>query len=142
VKLPPPSPALWLQENLLAELQADLSLSEFTRARDVLHVAELGTEGSQDSNEHLILASGSNCHPVSAGQVLPSVRAMWTDTSATALTLLIRDPATCLCVCSQESCSARRSMIPIKSGFHATTRTDRKTAKRAAKSTTAASAVP
>ncbi len=88
MKLPPPSPALWLQENLLAELQADLSLSaQFTRARDVLHVAELGTEGSQDSNEHLILASGSNCNPVSAGQVLPSVRAMWRHTNATALTL-------------------------------------------------------
>ncbi len=105
-------------------------------------LAELGTEGSQDSNEHLILKGiwkqtaiqflfVKYCREyVQCGQTKCNILD----------TLLDRDPATRLVFLACESCSARRSVVPIKSGFHATTRTDRKTARSAVKSSMAAAA--
>jgi translation initiation factor 2 subunit 2 len=108
-------------------------------------LAELGTEGSQNSNEHLILKGiwkQTAIQSLLAKYCREYVQCGQTKCNSID-TLLIRDPGTRLVFVACESCSARRSVIPIKSGFHATTRTDRKTARSAAaKSTTAAAAVP
>jgi translation initiation factor 2 subunit 2 len=144
VKLPPPivqrvgsKKTAWLNFK-----QACLCLHRSQEHVMSYILAELGTEGSQDSNEHLIL-KGIWKQTAIQSLLVKYCReyVQCGQTKCNSLdTLLDRDPATRLVFVACESCSARRSVVPIKSGFHATTRTDRKTARSAVKSSMAAAA--
>merc|ERR1712228_909757 len=82
-------------------------------------LAELGTEGSIDGSNRLILKGRYILEYVTCSICrIPE-------------TTLSRDSVTRLWFLQCESCGARRSVTPIKTGFHATSRSDRRAAKAA-----------
>jgi translation initiation factor 2 subunit 2 len=92
-------------------------------------MAELATEGSLDSKQRLVMK----------GKFVPSqieslIKKYFMEYVACSMcrsceTTLTRDPTTRLYFISCSLCGSRRSVIPIKSGFHATSRADRRAAR-------------
>jgi translation initiation factor 2 subunit 2 len=94
-------------------------------------LAEFGTEGSMAGDGQLILK----------GRYLPKhlesllrkyIKEFVTcEMCKSANTTLIRDPSTRLNACNCNNCGASRTCSTVKSGYHATTRADRRAAKAA-----------
>jgi translation initiation factor 2 subunit 2 len=92
-------------------------------------MAELATEGSLDSKQRLVMK----------GKFVPSqieslIKRYFMEYVACSMcrsceTTLTRDPTTRLYFISCSLCGSRRSVVPIKSGFHATSRADRRAAR-------------
>lgn len=96
-------------------------------------LAELGTEGSIDGNKRLVLKGRYVPRQIESllkKYILEYVSCHMCRSPETTLT---RDSVTRLFFLQCERCGSRRSVAPIKSGFHATSRVDRRTAKQALK---------
>lgn len=104
--------------------------------RDPLHVhqffmTELGTEGSLDGNQRLIIR----------GRYLPKyiesllrkyvVEYVTCGMCRSPNTDLVRDQGSRLYFCNCRDCGSSRSVAPIKAGYHATNRADRRAARNA-----------
>jgi translation initiation factor 2 subunit 2 len=104
--------------------------------RDPQHVyaflmAELGTEGSIDGNERLIIR----------GRYLPKyiesllrkyvVEYVTCEMCRSPNTDLVKDQNTRLYFCSCRDCGSKRSVATIRTGYHATSRADRRAARNA-----------
>ncbi len=95
-------------------------------------MAELGTEGSIDGNHRLVIR----------GKYVPkyieSLLRKYISEYVTCKmcrspnTELTKDTVSRLFFCRCKDCGSSRSVAPIRSGYHATTRTDRRAAKKAA----------
>jgi len=98
--------------------------------RDFL-LAELGTEGSIDGSQRLILKgryTPKQLESLLKKYILEYVTCRICRIPETSLS---RDSVTRLWFLECESCGSRRSVAPIKTGFHATSRSDRRAAKAA-----------
>jgi translation initiation factor 2 subunit 2 len=96
-------------------------------------LAELGTEGSIDGNQRLVVKGRyvpKQIESLLKKYIMEYVTCHMCRSPETTLT---RDSVTRLFFLQCETCGSRRSVAPIKSGFHATSRTDRRAAKQAAK---------
>jgi translation initiation factor 2 subunit 2 len=92
-------------------------------------MAELATEGSLDGQSRLVMRGKFN-----QAQIESLIRKYFMEYVAcgnckSSDTTLTRDPTTRLYFISCSICQARRSVAPIKSGFHATSRADRRAAR-------------
>lgn len=95
-------------------------------------LAELGTEGSIDGNQRLVVKGRyvpKQIESLLKKYIMEYVTCHMCRSPETTLT---RDSVTRLFFLQCETCGSRRSVAPIKSGFHATSRTDRRAAKQAA----------
>jgi len=95
-------------------------------------LAELGTEGSIDGNQRLVIKGRyvpKQIESLLKKYITEYVTCQMCKNPETTLT---RDSVTRLYFVQCESCKSRRSVAPIRSGFHATSRTDRRAAKAAA----------
>jgi len=96
-------------------------------------LAELGTEGSIDGNQRCVMKGRyvpKQIESILKKYILEYVTCHMCRNPETSLT---RDSVTRLYFIQCESCGSRRSVAPIKSGFHATMRTDRRKVKNEAK---------
>ena len=90
--------------------------------------AELGSEASLDGSQRLILKGRyvpKQAESLLKRYIIEYVTCHMCRNPDTSLT---RDPVTRLYFLQCEACSSRRSVAPIKTGFHATMRADRKQA--------------
>jgi translation initiation factor 2 subunit 2 len=92
-------------------------------------LSELGTDGSLDAKNRFLLKG--RFRPVQVESLLKKyvVEYVMCAMCRNWETSLIRDPDTRLHFIQCESCGSRRSLPPIKSGFHATSRSDRRKVK-------------
>jgi translation initiation factor 2 subunit 2 len=93
--------------------------------------AELGSEASLDGSMRLILKGRyvpKQAESLLKKYIMEYVTCHMCRNPDTSLT---RDAVTRLYFLQCEACGSRRSVAPIKSGFHATMRADRKAAKKA-----------
>lgn len=94
-------------------------------------LAELGTEGSIDGSQRLVLKGRyipKHLESLLKKYIIEYVTCPICRIPETTLT---RDSVTRLFFLQCEACGSRRSVAPIKSGFHATSRSDRRAAKAA-----------
>lgn len=104
--------------------------------RDPLHVysflmAELGTEGSIDGNERLIIR----------GRYLPKyiesllrkyvIEYVTCEMCRSPNTDLVKDQGSRLYFCNCRDCGSKRSVATVRTGYHATSRADRRAARNA-----------
>ena len=92
-------------------------------------LAELGTDGSVDGKKQLILKGrfpAKNIESLLKKYIVEYVTCHMCRSPETSLT---RDSVTRLYFLDCEACGSRRSVAPVKSGFHATSRADRRKAK-------------
>jgi len=91
-------------------------------------LAELGTDGSIDGNQRLVIKG--RYQPKQAESLLKKyiVEYVTCHMCRNPETSLTRDSVTRLYFLQCESCGSRRSVAPIKSGFHATMRQERRKA--------------
>ena len=104
--------------------------------RDPLHVysflmAELGTEGSIDGNERLIIR----------GRYLPKyiesllrkyvIEYVTCEMCRSPNTDLVKDQSSRLYFCNCRDCGSKRSVATVRTGYHATSRADRRAARNA-----------
>jgi len=91
-------------------------------------LAELGTDGSIDGNQRLVIKG--RYQPKQAESLLKKyiVEYVTCHGCRNPETSLTRDSVTRLYFLQCESCGSRRSVAPIKSGFHATMRQERRKA--------------
>jgi len=94
-------------------------------------LAELGTEGSVDGSKRLILKGRYVQKQIESILKKYIMEYVTCHMCRTPETLLTRDSVTRLFFLDCEQCGSRRSVAPIKSGFHATSRSDRRAAKQA-----------
>jgi translation initiation factor 2 subunit 2 len=96
-------------------------------------LAELGTEGSLDGTQRLVLRgryAPKHIESLLKKYIIEYVTCHMCKNPETTLT---RDSLTRLYFIQCESCGSRRSVAPIKTGYHATNRADRRAAKNAIK---------
>jgi translation initiation factor 2 subunit 2 len=89
-------------------------------------LAELGCEGSMDGNIRLVLRgrfAPNQIENVLRKYIVEYVTCTMCHNPETTLT---RDSVTRLYFLQCESCGSRRSVAPIRSGYHATSRADRR----------------
>lgn len=94
-------------------------------------LAEMGTEGSIDGSMRLVIKGRYQPKQVESllkKYIVEYVTCLMCRNPETTLT---RDSVTRLYFIQCESCGSRRSVAPIKTGFHATNRTDRRKVKAA-----------
>jgi translation initiation factor 2 subunit 2 len=104
--------------------------------RDPQHVyqffmAELGTEGSFDGNQRLIIRGkyvGKYIESLLRKYVIEYVTC---EMCRSPNTNLIKDTGSRLFFLNCNDCGSRRSVAPIRSGYHATSRADRRAARNA-----------
>lgn len=92
-------------------------------------LAELGTEGSLDGNQRLVVKGRyvpKQIESLLKKYIMEYVSCHMCRSIETSLT---RDSVTRLYFLQCETCGSRRSVTPIKTGFHATSRGDRRAAK-------------
>jgi len=94
-------------------------------------LAELGTEGSIDGSHRLVLKG--RYIPKQIESLLKKYIREYVTCPICRIpeTTLSRDSVTRLFFIQCESCGSRRSVAPIKTGFHAATKSDRRAANRA-----------
>jgi translation initiation factor 2 subunit 2 len=92
-------------------------------------LAELGTEGSIDGNQRLVIKGRYQPKQVESLLKKYIIEYVTCHMCKNPETTLTRDSVTRLYFIQCESCGSRRSVAPIKTGFHATMRTDRKKQK-------------
>eukprot|EP00457_Paulinella_chromatophora_P013237 gb/GEZN01013513.1/.p1 GENE.gb/GEZN01013513.1/~~gb/GEZN01013513.1/.p1 ORF type:complete len:216 (-),score=30.03 gb/GEZN01013513.1/:268-915(-) len=91
--------------------------------------AELGTEGSVDGNQRLIIKGRYVAKQIESLLKKYIIEYVTCHMCKNPETTLTRDPVTRLYFVQCESCGSRRSVAPIRTGFHATNRTDRRAAR-------------
>jgi translation initiation factor 2 subunit 2 len=104
--------------------------------RDPNHVyqffmAELGTEGSIDGNQRLIIRGKYVSKYIESLLRKYVVEYVTCEMCRSPRTELVKDPASRLFFCNCLDCGSRRSVAPIRSGYHATSRADRRAARNA-----------
>jgi translation initiation factor 2 subunit 2 len=105
-------------------------------ARDPTHVyqffmAELGTEGSIDGNQRLIIRGKYVAKYIESLLRKYVIEYVTCEMCRSPHTELTKDPASRLYFCNCLDCGSRRSVAPIRSGYHATSRADRRAARNA-----------
>lgn len=92
-------------------------------------ICELNTQASLDQNKNLILKGRFKQKEIENLLTKYITEYVTCSTCQSLDTVITRDPATRMSnmVCTR--CNAHRSVAPIRSGFHATSRADRKTLK-------------
>lgn len=104
--------------------------------RDPQHVyqffmAELGTEGSIDGNQRLIIRGKYVAKYIESLLRKYVVEYVTCEMCRSPHTTLAKDPASRLYFCKCNDCGSSRSVAPIRSGYHATSRADRRAARNA-----------
>lgn len=104
--------------------------------RDPHHVyqffmAELGTEGSIDGNQRLIIRGKYVAKYIESLLRKYVVEYVTCEMCRSPHTTLDKDAASRLYFCQCQDCGSRRSVAPIRSGYHATSRADRRAARNA-----------
>lgn len=102
--------------------------------RDPLHVyqffmAELGTEGSIDGNQRLIIRGRYLSKYIESLLRKYVVEYVTCEMCRSANTDLVKDSGSRLYFCNCRDCGSSRSVAVIKSGYHATSRADRRAAR-------------
>jgi len=92
-------------------------------------LAEMGTEGSIDGNQRLVIKGRYQPKQVESLLKKYIIEYVTCHMCRNPETSLTRDSVTRLYFIQCESCGSRRSVAPIKTGFHATMRTDRRKVK-------------
>ena len=105
-----------------------------TMHRQLEHVkefllAELGTEGSIDGNQRLVIKGRYVSKQIESLLKKYIVEYVTCHMCRNPETTLTRDSVTRLYFLDCSNCGSRRSVAPIRSGFHATNRADRRKAK-------------
>lgn len=95
-------------------------------------MAELGTEGSIDGNQRLVIRGKYVPKYIESLLRKYIVSYVTCEMCRSPNTELTRDPATRLNFCKCHDCGSSRSVANISSGYHATSRADRRAAKNAA----------
>lgn len=111
--------------HLLTSARCSLVLLQF-------FMAELGTEGSIDGNQRLVIRG--KYLPRAINTLLKKYIKLYVTCNEcnNAHTSLAKDSVTRLYNMTCEACGSTRTVAPIKAGFHAQTRADRKLIKAAA----------
>ena len=104
--------------------------------RDPQHVyqffmAELGTEGSIDGNQRLIIRGRYLAKYIESLLRKYVLEYVTCEMCRSPSTDLIRDQRSRLYLCHCRECGSQRSVAPIRSGYHATSRADRRAARNA-----------
>jgi translation initiation factor 2 subunit 2 len=104
--------------------------------RDSLHVfaffmAELGTEGSLDGNQRLIIRGKYVAKYIESLLRKYVVEYVTCEMCRSPNTDLVKDQGSRLYFCNCRDCGSSRSVAPIRSGYHATSRADRRAARNA-----------
>lgn len=104
--------------------------------RDPQHVyaffmAELGTEGSIDGNQRLIIRGKYVAKYIESLLRKYVVEYVTCEMCRSPHTTLEKDASSRLYFCECQDCGSRRSVAPIRSGYHATSRADRRAARNA-----------
>lgn len=104
--------------------------------RDPQHVyqffmAELGTEGSIDGNQRLIIRGKYVAKYIESLLRKYVVEYVTCEMCRSPNTDLVKDQGSRLYFCNCRDCGSTRSVAPIKSGYHATSRADRRAARAA-----------
>jgi len=94
-------------------------------------MAELGTEGSIDGNQRLVIRGKYVPKYIESLLRKYIVSYVTCEMCRSANTELTRDPATRLNFCKCHDCGSSRSVTQISSGYHAVSRADRRAAKSA-----------
>jgi translation initiation factor 2 subunit 2 len=102
--------------------------------RDPQHVyqffmAELGTEGSIDGNQRLIIRGKYVAKYIESLLRKYVVEYVTCEMCRSPNTDLVKDQGSRLYFCNCRDCGSSRSVAPIKSGYHATSRADRRAAR-------------
>ena len=92
-------------------------------------LAEMGTDGSIDGNIRLVIKGRFQPKQVESLLKKYIVEYVTCHMCRNPETSLTRDSVTRLYFIQCESCGSRRSVAPIKTGFHATNRVDRRKVK-------------
>jgi translation initiation factor 2 subunit 2 len=104
--------------------------------RDPQHVyqffmAELGTEGSIDGNQRLIIRGKYVAKYIESLLRKYVVEYVTCEMCRSPNTDLVKDQGSRLYFCNCRDCGSSRSVAPIRSGYHATSRADRRAARNA-----------
>jgi translation initiation factor 2 subunit 2 len=104
--------------------------------RDPLHVyqffmAELGTEGSMDGNQRLIIRGKYLSKYIESLLRKYVIEYVTCEMCRSPNTDLVKNQASRLYFCTCRDCGSSRSVAPIRSGYHATSRADRRAARNA-----------
>lgn len=104
--------------------------------RDPQHVfsffmAELGTEGSMDGNQRLIIRGKFVAKYIESLLRKYVVEYVTCSMCRSPNTDLVKNQASRLYFCTCRDCGSSRSVAPIRSGYHATSRADRRAARNA-----------
>jgi len=104
--------------------------------RDPTHVyaffmAELGTEGSIDGNQRLIIRGKYVAKYIESLLRKYVVEYVTCEMCRSPHTNLKKDPSSRLYFCECQDCGSSRSVAPIRTGYHATSRADRRAARAA-----------
>jgi translation initiation factor 2 subunit 2 len=104
--------------------------------RDPQHVfsffmAELGTEGSMDGNQRLIIRGKFVAKYIESLLRKYVVEYVTCEMCRSPNTDLVKNQASRLYFCTCRDCGSSRSVAPIRSGYHATSRADRRAARNA-----------
>lgn len=94
-------------------------------------MAELGTEGSIDGNQRLVIRGKYVPKYIESLLRKYVVEYVTCEMCRSPNTTLERDSGSRLYFCSCKDCGSRRSVAPIRSGYHATSRADRRAARNA-----------
>lgn len=94
-------------------------------------MAELGTEGSIDGNQRLVIRGKYVPKYIESLLRKYIVSYVTCEMCRSPNTELTRDPATRLNFCKCHDCGSSRSVAQISSGYHATSRADRRAARNA-----------
>lgn len=104
--------------------------------RDSQHVlaffmAELGTEGNLDGNQRLIIRGKYVAKYIESLLRKYVVEYVTCEMCRSPNTDLVKDQGSRLYFCNCRECGSSRSVAPIRSGYHATSRADRRAARNA-----------
>lgn len=94
-------------------------------------MAELGTEGSIDGNQRLVIRGKYVPKYIESLLRKYIVEYVTCQMCRSPNTGLIKDSVSRLHFCQCKDCGSRRSVAPIRSGYHATTRADRRAGRNA-----------
>merc|ERR1712087_247402 len=94
-------------------------------------MAELGTEGSIDGNQRLVILGKYVPKYIESLLRKYIVEYVTCQMCRSPNTELVKDSASRLHFCNCRDCGSSRSVAPIRTGFHATSRADRRAARNA-----------
>lgn len=131
-RIKPPQLQMSSKKTLWVNFQEICSMMQ----RDPQHVfsffmAELGTEGSMDGNQRLIIRGKFVSKYIESLLRKYVVEYVTCEMCRSPNTDLVKNQATRLYFCHCRDCGSSRSVAPIRSGYHATSRADRRAARNA-----------